>query len=270
MGTSTNWRGPRGATWNALRKSLGRLPGSLAALTSRQATIPEDIPPPRHPSSDRLPAQLIEPRAHRFRAALQQELMADPEAYGIRDTALAGGTRLVETLSALIDDRNALGPPPSDWPASPSDWFMTVFVDRVSGDDNTIATGVVRRAATTAAERLISEPGVLTGSAETARSRGLAMDLFCLVYTSFIADVVTEFAKAVIAEQITLAVPGLLLIDPAGRIPDCVGEQVAALIPNPCEQAEAKHGTRRVDEFAMDVLRDNVDRALGISTEEVS
>lgn len=270
MGTSTNWRGPRGATWNALRQSLGRLPGSLAALEKRQATTPEDIPPPRDPSSCRLPAQLTEPRAHRFRAALQQELMADSEAYGIRDAALTGGTRLVDTLSALIDDMNALGPPPPGWPASPPDWFMTVFVERVAGDDNTIATAVVRRAATTAAERLISESGIPTGSEEPARSRGLAMDLFCLVYTSFIADVVAEFAKAVIAEQVTLAVPGLLLIDPTGRIPDLVGEQVAALIPNPCDQAETKHDTRRIDEFASDVLRDNVDRALGISTEEMS
>lgn len=269
MGTSTNWRGPRGAPWNALRKSLGRLPGSLAALEKRRATTPEDIPPPRDPSSDRLPAQLAEPRAHRFRAALRQELMADPEAFGIRDAALTGGIRLVDTLSALIDDRNAFGPPPG-WPATPSDWFMTVFVDRVAGDDNRIATAVLRRAATTAAERLISDHGIPTRSEETARSRGLAMDLFCLVYTSFIADVVAEFAKAVIAEQIALAVPGLLLIDPTGRIPELVGEQVAALIPNPCEQAETKHDTRRIDEFASDVLRDNVDRALGLPTEEMS
>src|ERR1044072_3260881 len=104
--------------------------------------------------------------------------MADPEAYGIRDAALTGGSRLVETLSAWIDDRNALGPPPPGWPASPADWFLTVFVDRVAGDDNAIAAAVVRRAATTAAERLISDSGIATGSEEAARSRGLIMDLF--------------------------------------------------------------------------------------------
>lgn len=270
MGTSTNWRGPRGATWNTLRKSLGRVRVSIAALEKRRAATPEDIPPPRPPSSDRLPAQLAEPRAHRFRTALQQELIADPEAYGIRDAALTGGTRLVDSLSALVDDRNALGPPPPGWPASSSDWFMTAFVDRVAGDDNTIATAVVRRAATTAAERLINAPEARLGSESTARSHGIAMDLFCLVYTSFIADVVAEFAKAVIAEQITLAVPGLLLLDPAGRIPDFVGEQVTALIPNPCEQAATKRDTLRIDEFAMDVLRDNIDRALGIPIGETS
>jgi hypothetical protein len=122
---------------------------------------------------------------------------------------------------------------------------MTVFVDRVAGDDNTVATAVVRRAATTAAERLISDPGTPTCSEAAVGRHGLAMYLFCLVYTSFIAGMVAEFAKAVIAEQITLAVTGLLLIDPAGRIPELVGEQVAALIPNPCEQAEMKHDTRR-------------------------
>lgn len=197
--------------------------------------------------------------------------MADPEAYGIRDAALTGGSRLVETLSALIDDRNALGPPPPGWPASSADWFLTVFVDRLAGDDNnTIAAAVVRRAATTAAERLISDSGIPTGSEETPKSRGLTMDLFCLVYRSFIADVVVEFAKSVIAEQVTLAISGLLLFDPAGQIPEFVGKQVAALILNPCEQAETKHDTRRIDEFASDVLRDNVDRALGIPTEEMS
>ncbi|OLF15026.1 hypothetical protein BU204_24325 [Actinophytocola xanthii] len=196
--------------------------------------------------------------------------MSHPEAFGIRDAALTGGARLVDTLSALIDDANAFGPPPPSWQASPSDWFMTVFVDRVAGDDNRIATAVVRRAATTAAERLISDPGSPTRSEQTAESRGLTMELFCLVYRYFLADVVAEFAKAVIAEQVVLAVPGLLLADPAGRIAELVGEQVAALIPDPCEQAETKHDTRRIDEFASDVLRDNVDRALGIPTEEMS
>jgi hypothetical protein len=195
--------------------------------------------------------------------------MADPEAYEIRHAASTGGTRLIHTLSALIDDTNALGSPPPGWPGSLSDWFMTTFVERVAGDDNTIAAAVVRRAVTTAAERLIDGSRVSTGLEEAGRSRGLAMDLFCLVYTSFIADVVAEFAKAVIAEQVTLAVPGLLLLDPAGRIPDLVGEQVAALIPNPCGQAETKHDSRRIDEFALDILRD-VDRALGVPTEEMS
>lgn len=94
------------------------------------------------------------------------------------------------------------------------------------------------------------------------------MDLFCVVYTLFLAETVAEFAKAVVAEQVVIAAPGLAVVDPAGQIAGWIGEKVAGLLPDPCEEAATRQDGRRVDQLAADLLCDAVDRALGIQAEE--
>ncbi|HEU5483299.1 MAG TPA: hypothetical protein VFU98_00220, partial [Microlunatus sp.] len=124
---------------------------------------------------------------------------------------------------------------------------------------------MVRRSATRSGELVLADERVKVAIGKAGSSSGLAMDLFCLVYTFFFADVVSEFAKAVVSEQVKLAMPGLMIIDPGGRIPDWVGEQVAGLIPNPCEQQHAQgEDGGSVSELAASVVWDNVDRALGL------
>jgi hypothetical protein len=260
MGTSTTWDGPRGAGWTKLRRSIGQLGRSAG-----QAATPDEIPNPRQGDGPISP-QGVATGGQRFLDALAEELQADPDVFGLRDTMRDGADRLVHVMEELRRDLATFGPPPPEWTGSGADWFMSEFVTAVAGERTGIVDAFVRRSATRCAEKLLDDPRVREAVAGEARSSSLAMDLFCAVYTFFFADVVTEFAKAAIAEQVKLALPGLVIIDPGGQIPDWIGEQVASWIPNPCEeQSKEDAGGRSVGQLAADLVRDNVDRALGLA-----
>jgi hypothetical protein len=259
MGTSTAWVGPRGAGWRTFRRSIGQ-----AGSTAGQAATPDEIPAPRRGDS-LISEQGVKTRGQRFLDALTEELRADPDAFGLRDTMRDGADRLVLAMNELRRDVAAFGPPPPEWAGSGADWFMAEFVTAVAGERTGIVDAFVRRSATRCAEKLLDDPRVREAVAGKARSSSLAMDLFCAVYTFFFADIVTEFAKAAVAEQVKLALPDLVIIDPGGQIPDWIGEKVASWIPNPCEEQGKDEGGRSVAELASDLVRDNVDRALGLA-----
>lgn len=261
MGTSTAWGGPRGAGWQTFRRSIGQIGSTVG-----QAATPDEIPAPRR-SDGPISEHGVETRGQRFLDALTEELRADPDAFGLRHTMRDGADRLVHAMDALQRDLTAFGPPPPEWVGSGIDWFMSEFVTAVAGERTGIVDAFVRRSATRCAEKLLDDPHVRGTVSGEARSSGLAMDLFCAVYTFFFADIVTEFAKAAVAEQVKLAVPGLVIIDPGGQIPDWIGEKVASWIPNPCEEQGKYEGGRSVAELAADVVYDNVDRALGLAHE---
>ncbi|MFI5806337.1 hypothetical protein [Streptomyces sp. NPDC051561] len=129
------------------------------------------------------------------------------------------------------------------WP-DPADAFVAEFTERVAGDGTTVVDAALRRAVVASARRILEEPGVretlhASVGAEAAASggRGLAGDLLCLLYRWFFADLISEFLRAVIAEQIDLTVPGLSSIAPEGGIPDKVTDLILSLVPNPCEEA---------------------------------
>ncbi|WP_154814338.1 hypothetical protein [Actinophytocola xinjiangensis] len=259
MGTSIRWRGPRGAGWTTFRRSIGQLGG-----TAGMARTPEEIPNPRQGDGP-ISQRGVRTRGQRFFDALEEELRADPEAFGLRDTMRAGASRLVRAMNELRHDLAAFGPPPAEWTGSDTEWFMSEFVTAVAGERTGIIDAFVRRSATRCAEELLNDPRVRRAVAGQTRSSSLAMDLFCSVYRLFFADIVTEFAKAAVAEQVKLALPGLVLIDPGGQIPAWVGEQVASWIPNPCEQGK-DDSDRSVADLAADLVGDNVDRALGLTS----
>lgn len=259
MGTSTRWGGPRGDGWETFRRSIGQAGG-----TAGQATTPDEIPDPRRGHGP-ISEQGVKKRGQRFLDALAEELRADPDAFGLRDTMRDGADQLVHALNELRRDLTAFGPPPPEWAGSGADWFMSEFVTAVAGERTGIVDAFVRRSATRCAEILLDDPRVSEAVEGRARSSTLAMDLFCAVYTFFFADVVTEFAKAAVAEQVKLAVPGLVIIDPGGQIPDWIGEKVASWIPNPCEEQSKDEAGRSVGQLAADLVRDNVDRALGLA-----
>lgn len=259
MGTSTRWGGPRGAGWTTFRRSIGQ-PGGTAG----QAATPDEIPTPRQGGGP-ISEQGVKARGQRFLDALAGELRADPEAFGLRDTMRDGAGRLVQAMNEVRHDLTVFGSPPPEWTGSDTEWFMSEFVTAVAGERTGIVDAFVRRSATRCAEKLLNDPRVQEAVAGQARSSSLAMDLFCAVYTFFFADVVTEFAKAAVAEQVKLALPGLVIVDPGGQIPDWIGEQVASWIPNPCEEQDKNDGRRSVANLAADLVRDNVDRALGLT-----
>jgi hypothetical protein len=260
MGTSTTWDGPRGAGWTKLRRSIGQLGRSAG-----QAATPDEIPNPRQGDGP-ISLHSVAIRGQRFLDALTEELQANPDAFGLRDTMCEGADRLVHLMEELRRDLAMFGPPPLEWAGSDADWFMSEFVAAVAGEHTGIVDAFVRRSATRCAEKLLDDPRVREAVAEHVRSSSLPTDLFCAVYTFFFADVVTEFAKAAIAEQVKLVLPGLVIIDPGDQIADWIGEKVASWIPNPCEeQGKDEAGGRSVGELAADLLRENVNRALGLA-----
>jgi hypothetical protein len=259
MGTSTRWGGPTGSGWTTFRRSIGQ-PGGTAG----QAATPDEVPAPRQGDGP-ITEQGVRKRGQRFFDALAEELRADPEAFGLRDTMRDSADRLVQVMNELRHDLAAFGPPPAEWTGSATEWFMSEFVTAVAGERAGVVDAFVRRSATRCAEKLLEDPQVQVAAADQARSSSLAMDLFCAVYTFFFADVVTEFAKAAVAEQVKLAIPGLVIVDPGGQIPDWIGEQVASWIPNPCEEQGKDDGGRSVADLAKDLVSNNVDRALGLT-----
>ncbi|MFJ4876252.1 hypothetical protein ACIP93_13685 [Streptomyces sp. NPDC088745] len=129
------------------------------------------------------------------------------------------------------------------WP-DPADAFVGEFTERVAGDGTTVVDAALRRAAVASARRILEQPGMRealgapSGPYSTVPGgSGLTGDLLCLLYRWFFADLVSEFLRAVIAEQIDLMVPGLSSVAPEGGIPDKVTDLVLSLVPNPCEEA---------------------------------
>jgi hypothetical protein len=191
-------------------------------------------------------------------AALQGACRADPSAFGLQDAACAAGARLtdaMETLGAsgpsgLLNKDPVHGDLASeeegdrlDW-QDPADAFVAELTRRVGGEGSTMVDAALRRAIAASAQRLLTtHPEIresLSAPDGPSQGRGLAGDLLCLLYQWFFADLVTEFLRAVIAEKIKLTVPVLDVIDSEGRIADGVAERIIALIPNPCEEAEAQ------------------------------
>lgn len=228
MGTSTRWEGPR---WSGLSSRLARWdPDRSDAEATAIAAI----------------------------AALQGSCRADPSAFGLRDAACAAGGRLadaMETLAAAgpggLLDKDAVHENVAreeegddlDW-QDPADAFVAGLTRQVGGEGGTMVDAAIRRAVAASAERLLTaHPEIresLTAPAGASRGRGLTGDLLCFLYQWFFADLVTEFLRAVIAEKIKITVPVLNVIDSEGRIADGVAERIIALIPNPCEEAEAQ------------------------------
>ncbi|MFD9484308.1 hypothetical protein ACFWBX_09925 [Streptomyces sp. NPDC059991] len=190
--------------------------------------------------------------------ALQGSCRADPSAFGLQDAACAAGARLADAMEIL----GAVGPSGLvnknpvhedlrseeegdrlDW-QDPADAFVAEVTRQVGGEGSTIVDAALRRAIAASAQRLLTtHPEIresLTAPDGASQGRGLAGDLLCLLYRWFFADLVTEFLRAVIAEKIKLTVPVLEVIDSEGRIADGVAEKILALIPNPCEEAEAQ------------------------------
>lgn len=109
-------------------------------------------------------------RGQRFLDALAEELRADPDAFGLRDTMRDGADRLIHAMDELRHDLAAFGPPPSEWTGSSADWFMSEFVTAVAGERTGIADAFVRCSAT---------PRDTADMLETVLSAHSAVELVC-------------------------------------------------------------------------------------------
>ncbi|WP_091614588.1 hypothetical protein [Micromonospora mirobrigensis] len=201
--------------------------------------------------------------ATQFRRALRDALRDDPTRFGLRDTALDVGQRLVTVLDDLRQPDPAIlrDLPQQDTPAA-TDEFVRRFVTEVGGDGRLIVDAIARRAARGAAERLVAPAGPL---ADPARPQRITGELFCAIYRLFFGELIGEFVHVLIAENIKLAVPALVVLDPTDTVAGFVAGQVVRLLPDPCDAATAREPERpRLAEVARELLTDTVTEALGL------
>jgi hypothetical protein len=232
VGTSTKWRGPK---WSDL---LGASRHSVRVIQS--AARPEQMPDQRDGGLPALGQDWVADWGGRWLTRLHRDLQDDPEAYGLRSRAMGMGRGFVLAFEQLRDQD---GDPDR----------MTVvgeFANRVVGSGTGVVDAVGRRAAVHAGDRLF-------------RSNEEA--LFCLIYREFFADLVAEFLRAVIAEEIRFAVPALVLVDPSGQIADWVAGRLVGLVPDPC--AAVVPG-RTVLDVATEQVPAAVDAVLGLREQE--
>jgi hypothetical protein len=206
----------------------------------KRSSRPDQIPFPRDGDADVLDAEWAERWAGRLVDKLRQDLHDDPGAYELRRSMVAMGRRFVLAYAGFRE-RPGVRPDPE---------VIGEFVIRVVSPGTTVVEAVGRRAAVRAAERLFVEAG---------------NELFCLIYRQFLADIVTEFLRAVIAEQLNSAFPGLALVDPGGYIADAVAERLVRLVPDPCAGAVPGHSPL---EIAIEQLPAAVDVVLGLQEPE--
>jgi hypothetical protein len=266
MGTSRKYPGPRGGRWTAANNRLGRWVSTLdqnataaAGGSVRGRGAAEDL--------TRETSKAAREIADHYRAALAAELSEDPAAFGLRGTLQMAGVRLVDTLESLRAGDARWLSCEEESPEAREDAFIRGFAGQVAGSGGLVTDAVVRQAAVTCAQELLKVPGPVQEairSGKPIQGTGIAGDLFCLVFQLFFKDALARFIETIVAGKVRLAFPLLHVIDPAGKIADWVGQQVAALIPNPCEQGETLADKPSLADLANGLITETVDRVLGI------
>ncbi len=266
MGTSRKYPGPRGGCWTAANNRLGRWVSTLdqdAAGTAGGGARVRDTAEGLSRKDNETAREI----ADRYRAALAAELSGDPAAFGLRDALQTAGTRLVDTLESLRTGTAGWFPYREEPTQAREDAFIRGFADQVAGSGGLVTDAVVRQAAVACAQELLKAPGPLQEAVRDGRpiqGTGITGELFCLVFQLFFKDALARFITTIIAGKVRLAFPVLHAIDPAGKIADWVGQQVAALIPDPCEQGETLADKPSLADLANGLITESVDRALGI------
>lgn len=174
---------------------------------------------------------------------LHRDLGRDSEAYGLRRVATMKGRELVRTVREF--ERR----PVDDLSEADRTHVVADFAFSAAGPGGGVVDAVIRRAAARAGSRLLGRHGI---------------EAFCLVYREFFADVVAGFLHAAIAEQIRLAVPGIDIVDPTGRVVKWIADHLVALVPDPCAEAAARPGTSVLD-VAEGLVPRAVETVLGIA-----
>jgi hypothetical protein len=205
--------------------------------------------------------------ADQYRAALAAELDGDPAAFGLRDALRTAGTRLVDTLESLRAGIPGWADGDEDSAQAREDGFIRGFAGQVAGSGGLVSDAVVRQAAVACAQALLDAPGPLRDVVRLGKpieGTGISGELFCLVFQLFFKDALARFVTTIVAGKVRLAFPLLHAIDPAGKIADWVGQQVAALIPDPCQKGEGLADKPSLADLARGLIGESVDRALGI------
>lgn len=203
-----------------------------------------------------------------FLGALESELCADPDSFGLRRTTRHSGRQLVDLLDSL--DRQgveALGSTDGAAPEERRTLFHERFAAEVAGLGRSTTDFVVRRAAVRSAERLLDGSPVLRHAVESGRgdgSGGVSDELFCAIYQWFFADAVAGLLEAVIVGHIQLTVPVLPMVDPTDSIVGWIADEIVSSIPTPCSEKEDKGYESSLVDLGRDLVGEAIERALGI------
>jgi hypothetical protein len=205
--------------------------------------------------------------ADRYRAALAAELDHDPAAFGLRDTLQTAGTRLVDTLESLRTGTAGWFSYKEESPQAREDAFISSFTRQVAGSGGLVTDAVVRQAAVACGQELLKTSGPLqeiVRDGKPIQGTAISGELFCLIFQLFFKDALARFIMTIVAGKVRLAFPLLHTVDPAGKIADWVGQQVAALIPDPCEEGATLAEKPSLADLAKGLIIESVDRVLGI------
>jgi hypothetical protein len=266
MGTSTKYPGPRGGRWKAANLRLGCWVGSIERSAAREAGGDGHGSGPTEKLIWKVDDKARE-LADQYRGALAATLSDDPAAFGLRNALRSGGNRLVDTLESLRTGTAGWCSGQEDSVHAREEAFVRGFVEQVAGSGSLVVDAVIRQAAVSCAQELLDAPGPLREAVRdgtTVQGARISGELFCLVFQLFFKDALTRFITAIISGKIRLAFPLLRLIDPAGKIAGWVGQQVAALIPDPCETGARLADKPSLADLASGLVDESVDRALGI------
>ncbi|WP_211762990.1 hypothetical protein [Kutzneria sp. CA-103260] len=228
---------------------------------------PPAAPPPA------LSPDEVERLGEGFRAALATALQRDPDQFGLRDAVEQAGNRLMDTLQNIDRELPAWLAVADDASVDERrDEFVARFSDEVAGSVGGMADAAVRHAATDAAVAVLDGSPRLRHAVDTGTpSRGgISSELFCTVYRIFFAQAVTNFLKSVITAKITLIAPILPVIDPAGHIATWIADMIMSIVPTPCDQSSAHDSGPPIAELGRSLVRETVERALGLPVDGAS
>lgn len=237
MGTSTAWRGPGGNT--GLRRRWSTLQGGLTRWQSRYTQAGGEGGAAAELSLRAV--QELTAQADAYVDALRETCREDEHAFGLQDAAFAAGERLATAMAALAASGTA-GLASEDGPhfEDPATAFVAELTNAVAGDGGTLADAAVRRAAAKAGRLLVRHyPEVLgapTGAEDASSGRGFVGELLCFLYKTFFAEFVAEFLRAVVAENLRLAVPVLAMDRSPESFTDHIATRIVGLVPDPCEE----------------------------------
>ena len=280
MGTSVRWPGPSQGTWTSPSANLTRTLNTLvergtgaAVPAPRSESEPSDSAGPPAVLPPTLPPDELERLGEGFRAALATALRSDPDQFGLQDAVEQAGHRLMDTLQNIDRKLPAWCEVAADASADERrNEFVARFSDEVAGSVGGMAHAAVRYAATDAAIAVLDGSPRLRDAVDTGTPShgGISNELFCAVYRIFFAQAVTNFLKSVITAKITLIAPILPVIDPAGHIASWIADKIMSIVPTPCDQPSAHDNGPPIAELGRNLVRETVERALGLPVDGAS
>ncbi|AHH98587.1 hypothetical protein [Kutzneria albida] len=209
----------------------------------------------------------VERLGQAYLTALADDLSADPDRFGLRHSLERAGHALVDLLEAINRHGPAfMAPLVGDTAEERRDAFVAHFTNHVTDSVGLTVDAVVRQVAADTAQTLLDQSPRLRSAVESGVNSGAVIDndVFCAIYNFFFADAVTTFLRSVIAAKITLLVPVLPAVDPAGHIAGWIADKLTAVVPTPCQRQGTTTNGSSLADLGRSMVKEAVERVLGL------